>query len=134
MATLITKEEVLSKIEFVKQTMVTDAYPSIYSKDDVIVLLMHLADGLEACEVVEAPTSNTSNVNLQEVENRIKNAVIETINEFDYEEEIELELAWSKQINVSFDTRNLIGQVKDAIDDVMNEYAEEEEEEELQEN
>jgi hypothetical protein len=133
MATLITKEEVLSKIEFVKQTMVTDAYPSIYSKDDVIVLLMHLADGLEACEAAEVPTSNTNNVNLQEVENKIKNAVIEAINDFDYEEEVELELAWSKQINVSFDTRNLIGQVKDAIDDVMNEYAEEEEEE-LQEN
>jgi hypothetical protein len=133
MATLITKEEVLSKIEFVKQTMVTDAYPSIYSKDDVIVLLMHLADGLEACEAAEAPTSNTSNVDLLDVERKIKEAIIETINDFDYEEEIELELAWSKQINVSFDTRNLIGQVKEAIDDVMNEYAEAEEEE-LQEN
>ena len=129
MATLITKEEVLSKIEFVKQTMVTDAYPSIYSKDDVIVLLMHLADGLEACEVAEAPTSNTSNVDLLDVERKIKEAIIETINDFDYEEEIELELAWSKQINVSFDTRNLIGQVKEAIDDVMNEYAEAEVEE-----
>jgi hypothetical protein len=113
--------------------MVTDAYPSIYSKDDVIVLLMHLADGLEACEVAEAPTSNTSNVDLLDVERKIKEAIIETINDFDYEEEIELELAWSKQINVSFDTRNLIGQVKEAIDDVMNEYAEAEEEE-LQEN
>jgi hypothetical protein len=129
MATLITKEEVLSKIEFVKQTMVTDAYPSIYSKDDVIVLLMHLADGLEACEVAEAPTSNTSNVDLLDVERKIKEAIIETINDFDYEEEIELELAWSKQINVSFDTHNLIGQVKEAIDDVMNEYAEAEVEE-----
>lgn len=131
MATLITKEEVLSKIEFVKQTMVTEAYPSIFSKEDVIVLLMHLADGLEACEVAEAATSNTSNINLQDLDRKIKNAIREAVNDFDYEEEIELELSWSKQINVSFDSRNLIGQIDEAIDEVMEEYVEEEEEVEV---
>ena len=130
MATLITKEEVLSKIEFVKQTMVLEAYPSIFTKEDVAVLLMHLADGLDACEVAEAPTSNTSNINLLDVERKIKDAVRNAIDDFDYEEEIELELSWSKQINVSFDSRNLIGQVNEAIDEAMIEYAEEEEVEE----
>ena len=131
MATLITKEEVLSKIDFIKQTMVVDAYPSLFSKEDVLVLLTHLADGMDACE--EA-TSNTHDINLQEIEGKIKQAVEDAIDSYDIEDEVELEIGYSKQIDVTFDCRRLISRVKDSITEEFEQYYEEEVEVEVEEN
>ena len=88
---------------------VIDSYPSIFSKDDVILLI----DRLQR-DVNLIPQSQ-QNINVENLKEEIYQSVRNTIEGFDYDDLVELELGYNRTIDVSFETDGLVREVKDVI-------------------
>lgn len=114
--------------EFINMTKkVHDSFPSIFTKDDVILLLIELEQRVLSHETEEKSTS--INVDVKDLVDRIKDRVQEAIEEYDFEDNTTLDLSYNRQIDVSVETDELIRDCKHEIDGVFEDYLEELEEE-----
>lgn len=110
--------------EFVNMTKkVHDSFPSIFTKDDVVLLLIDLEQRIVSHETEE---STSSGVDVKELVQRIKDSVRESIVDYDFEENIFLDVNHNRQIEISFDTEELVKECKHSINEAVEEYLEEE--------
>jgi hypothetical protein len=83
---------------------------------------------IEVGDVLDDETTS-SNINLEDLQQKVILSVVDAIESFDFEDEIELELSYDKRIDVSFDNDKIIRSIRESITDTFEEFAEVEEEE-----
>lgn len=113
--------EILVKYE----NQVWDSFPSIYTKDDVKRLLNQII--IEVGDVMDEDTT-TDNIELDKLKNIVIGDVVDAIETYDFEDEIELELTYSNQIDVTFNSDKIIRRIKESIHDSFEHFVEVEEE------
>lgn len=113
--------EILVKYE----NQVWDSFPSIYTKDDVKRLLNQII--IEVGDVMDEDTT-TDNIELDKLKNIVIGDVVDAIETYDFEDEIELELTYSNQIDVTFSSDKIIRRIKESIHDSFEHFVEVEEE------
>jgi hypothetical protein len=117
--------EILVKYE----NQVWDSFPSIYTKDDVKKMLNQII--IEVGDVMDDETT-TNNIDLDKLKNIVIGDVVDSIETYDFEDEIELELSYSNQIDITFNSDKIIRRVKESIYDSFEHFVEVEEEEEVE--
>jgi hypothetical protein len=90
-----------------KREFIINAYPSVFSKDDVLRLLSEIQDHFAE--------QNTNKVSLE----RLKENILEIIENCGFEDDIELDINYNRQIEVSLDTSSLIREIKREFDDFV---------------
>ena len=120
------RNEVLAKIEQVKTELVDGAFPSLFSKEDVQILFDHILDAVGGLED-EAPASTPADSMLA-IERSIKENVESVIENFNFEDAIELSIGWSNQIEMDVNVRDLRRELNEAIEEAFQELNEVEEE------
>ncbi len=116
--------------EFVNLTkQVNESFPSIFTKDDVTRLLIELEQRIVSHETEEAIVRQKSNFDVKELVQRIKDSVRESIEDFDFDDAVSLDLTYSNQIEISVEYEELIKDCKHEIDSAVEDYFEEIEEE-----
>ena len=114
--------EILVKYE----NQVWDSFPSIYTKDDLKKMMNQII--IEVGDALDDETTS-SNINLEDLEQKVILNVVDAIESYDFEDEIELELNYDKRIDVSFDKDKLIDGIRESITETFEVFAEVEEEE-----
>ena len=114
--------EILVKYE----NQVWDSFPSIYTKDDIKKMMNQII--IEVGDALDEETTS-SNINLEDLEQKVILNVVDAIESYDFEDEIELELNYDKRIDVSFDKDKLIDGIRESITETFEVFAEVEEEE-----
>ena len=120
---MTTKENVLLVLDLQKSE-VRKSFPSLFSREDVLTIL----DGIE--DQVKSIKSNESvddyvETKLNELVKQIKENVQETIENYDFDGEIEVELSYSREITIEFDSNKLWSEVEDSIRDTTGEFIDE---------
>lgn len=115
--------EILVKYE----NQVWDSFPSIYTKDDIKKMMNQII--IEVGDALDDETTS-SNIDLEDLQQKVILSVIDTIESFDFEDDIELELSYSNQIDITFQSDKIIRSVRESITDTFIEFQEVEEEEE----
>lgn len=100
-----------------KMSEVENAFPSIFSKEDVKGLLRSIQNEVDDQDENEVPG------NLQDLIKEIKEEVSDIISNHDYEDIVELDL-YDKRIEVSIDSSDLRDEVRDAIDSITEKWTE----------
>ena len=122
------RNEVLAKIEQVKTEMVDTAFPSLFSKEDVQIIFAHILDAVSGLED-ETTSSTPDNVELYEaIERKINESIESVVDNFDFDDVVELSIGWGKQIEMDIDVKDLRRELRDAVQGVFQEYNEVEEE------
>jgi hypothetical protein len=122
------RNEVFAKIEQIKTELVDNAFPSLFSKEDVQILFEHILDGLGGLED-ETTSSTPDNVELYEaIERKINESIETVVDNFDFDDVVELSIGWGKQIEMDIDVKDLRRELRDAVQGVFQEYNEVEEE------
>lgn len=124
------RNEVFAKIEQIKAELVDNAFPSLFSKEDVQILFEHILDGLGGLE--DEKPSHTASLVLEAVERKVKENVESVIDNFDIESIIELSIGWSNQIEMDINARQLRNELEESIKDAFEEFNVEEEAEEVE--
>ena len=114
--------EILVKYE----NQVWESFPSIYTKDDIKKMMNQII--IEVGDVLDDETTS-SNINLEDLEQKVILNVVDAIESFDFEDEIELELSYDKRIDVSFDNDKIIRTIRESITETFEVFMEVEEEE-----
>ena len=114
--------EILVKYE----NQVWDSFPSIYTKDDIKKMMNQII--IEVGDVLDDETTS-SNIYLEDLQQKVILNVVDAIESYDFEDEIELELNYDKRIDVSFDKDKLIDGIRESITETFEVFAEVEEEE-----
>lgn len=96
-----------------KMSEVENAFPSIFSKEDVLGLLKTIQN--------EVDDQNGVPGNLKDLIKEIKEEVSDIISNHDYEDIVELDL-YDKRIEVSIDSSDLRDEVRDAIDSITERF------------
>jgi hypothetical protein len=117
--------EILVKYE----NQVWESFPSIYTKDDIKKMMNQII--IEVGDVLDDETTS-SNINLEDLEQKVILNVVDAIESFDFEDEIELEISYDKRIDVSFDNDKIIRSIRESITETFEVFAEVEEEEEVE--
>lgn len=113
--------------EFVNLTkQVNESFPSIFTKDDVTRLLIELEQRIVSHETEEGEVSTSNGVDVKELVKRIHEQVQMTIDDYDFEDNIILDVNYNRQIELSFDTEELVKECKHSINEAVEEYLEEE--------
>lgn len=104
-------------------TKVTESFPSVFSKDDVVTLLNELQHKLisQQGKNGDFDFDGFKTDLIEVIENEIEN--------YDFEDEIELELNYNKTIDVRFDADNLKRAITSSVEiefERVTEVAEEE--------
>jgi len=120
---MTTKENVLLVLGLQKSE-VSKSFPSLFSREDVLTIL----DGIE--DQVKSIKSNESvddyvETKLNELVKQIKENVQDTIENYDFDGEIEVELTHSREIIFEFDSSNLWNEVESSIRDTTEEFIDE---------
>jgi predicted RNA-binding protein Jag len=120
---MTTKENLLLVLDLQKN-QVRESFPSLFSREDVLTIL----DGIE--DQVKSIKSNESvddyvETKLNELVKQIKENVQETIENYDFDGEIEVELSYSREITIEFDSNKLWSEVEDSIRDTTGEFIDE---------
>jgi hypothetical protein len=120
---MTTKENVLLVLDLQKSE-VSKSFPSLFSREDVLTIL----DGIE--DQVKSIKSNESvddyvETKLNELVKQIKENVQDTIENYDFDGEIEVELTHSREIIFEFDSSNLWNEVESSIRDTTEEFIDE---------
>ena len=100
---------------------VKTAYPSIYSKEDVIRLIQDLGTQVNQAE------TNRPNISQQDINgilDEIREGLIEGIKNLDLADFVTLELNYNHQIDIDVDTRALCDNIAEAFDLACSEHAE----------
>jgi len=100
---------------------VKTAYPSIYSKEDVIRLIQDLGTQVNQAE------TNRPNISQQDINgilDEIREGLIEGIKNVDFEEFVTLELNYDNRIDIDVDMRGVCDNIGEAFDLACSEHAE----------
>lgn len=100
-----------------KMSEVENAFPSIFSKEDVKGLLKSIYNEVDDQDEDGVPG------NLQDLIKEIKEEVSDIISNHDYEDIVELDL-YDKRIEVSIDASDLRDEVRDAIENIAEKWTE----------
>ena len=119
------KKENLLEILKTEKNNVNDSFPSIFTKENVITILEGIEDLVMTMETEETEETETSNVDVKELVKRIKESVKDTIENFDFDECVSLELSYSNQIEISVEYEEIIRHCNNEIDDTLENYVEE---------
>jgi len=114
--------EILVKYE----NQVWDSFPSIYTKDDIKKMMNQII--IEVGDALDDETTS-SNIDLEDLQKKVILNVVDAIESFDFEDEIELEISYDKRIDVSFENDKIIRTIRESITDTFIEFEEVEEEE-----
>jgi hypothetical protein len=128
---MIKKENVLQVLNLQKSE-IFESFPSIFSREDVISILEGIEDQIMTMETKGTKTeteTETSNVDVKELVKRIKESVKETIENFDFDECVSLELSYSNQIEINVDYEEIVRHCDNEINESVENYLEEIEEE-----
>ena len=110
-------------------TKVTESFPSVFSKDDVVTLLNELQAKLISQQGKQQGKNGDFDFDgfktdlIEQIENEIDN--------YDFEDETELELNYNKTIEVRFDADNLKRAITSSVETEFERVTEVEEEEEV---
>jgi len=109
-------------------TKVTESFPSVFSKDDVVTLLNELQAKLisQQGKNGDFDFDGFKTDLIEQIENEIDN--------YDFEDETELELNYNKTIEVRFDADNLKRAITQSVETEFERVTEVEEEAEEVEN
>jgi len=116
--------EILVKYE----NQVWDSFPSIYTKDDIKKMMNKII--IEVGDVLDDTTNN--NIDLEDLQQKVILNVVDAIESFDFEDEVELELTYSNQIDITFQSDKIIRSVRESITETFEQFVEVEEEEEVE--
>lgn len=94
---------------------VIESYPSIFSKDDVILLI----DRLQKDVGTITPTVSTEKI--QNLRDELKEGMKDIIDSYDFDGETEVELN-GREITIDFNYRGLRDEIEERIDDVIDEH------------
>ena len=120
---MTTKENVLLVLDLQK-SQVRESFPSIFSREDVLTILDGIEDQVKSIETNESVDGNVE-FKLNELVKHIKENVQDTIENYDFDGEIEIELNHRREITTEFDSSNLWSEVKYTIENTMDEFIEE---------
>jgi len=107
--------EILVKYE----NQVWDSFPSIYTKDDIKKMMNQII--IEVGDALDEETTS-SNIDLEDLQKKVILNVVDAIESFDFEDEIELEISYDKRIDVSFQSDRIIRNVRESISDTFIEF------------
>jgi hypothetical protein len=113
--------EILVKYE----NQVWESFPSIYTKDDIKKMMNQII--IEVGDVLDEDTT-TNNIDLENLKKMVIGDVVDAIETYDFEDEIELELSYSNQIDITFNSDKIIRRVKESIYDSFEHFVGVEEE------
>ena len=116
--------EILVKYE----NQVWDSFPSIYTKDDIKKMMNKII--IEVGDVLDDTTNN--NIDLEDLQQKVILNVVDAIESFDFEDEVELELSYSNQIDITFQSDKIIRSVRESITETFEQFVEVVEEEEVE--
>lgn len=116
--------EILVKYE----NQVWDSFPSIYTKDDIKKMMNKII--IEVGDVLDDTTNN--NIDLEDLQQKVILNVVDAIESFDFEDEVELELTYSNQIDITFQSDKIIRSVRESITETFEQFVEVVEEEEVE--
>lgn len=94
---------------------VIESYPSIFSKDDVILLIDRIQKD------VRTNTPKVSTEKIQNLRDELKEGMKEIIDSYDFDGETEVELN-GREITIDFNYRGLRDEIEERIDDVIDEH------------
>ena len=116
---------ILSKYE----NQVWESFPSAYTKDDIKKMMNQII--IEVDEVLE---KESNDIDLDDLQGKIITSVVDVIESFDFEDEVELELNYNNQIDISFDNDSIIRNVRESINEIFDDFTfvEDEETEEVE--
>jgi hypothetical protein len=117
--------DILTKYE----NQVWNSFPSVYTKDDIKKMMNEII--IEVDEVLE---KESTDIDLDDLQQKIITSVVDTIESFDFEDEIELELNYGNQIDITFENDKIIRSVRETINETFSDFTfvEEEETEEVE--
>lgn len=110
---VVTTEEIFHKVRM----EVIESYPSVYSKDDVILLI----DRIQR-EVGNINGGKMTQDSWGRLRTQIEGKIIEVCNDFDFDGTIDVELNYNRQIEVLFDPRDLRNELVEAVDGVITDF------------
>jgi hypothetical protein len=105
-------QKVIEKFE----TKVHESYPSMYSKDDVIYLLHLLSEEINTLPNVKP----LLDIDIEEFKEDVIDRVEKIIDNFDFEDNVELEIRSGREIDVSFDSSSLMDEIRDDISEYFD--------------
>lgn len=105
---------------------VSDAYPSIFTKDDVIKLLINIQNILAEDEVKASENtpilSDLRDRILIDLKYTLSEESKTVINQHDFESNAVFEINYGNQLNVEFDTDVLKEEMEERLDLIVNEF------------
>ena len=100
---------------------VNTAYPSIYSKEDVIRLIQDLSTQVNQAET-NRPSLTQEDVN--GILDEVREGLIEGVKNLDLADFVTLELNYNHQIDIDVDMRGVCDNIAEAFDLACSEHAE----------
>jgi hypothetical protein len=120
---MTTKENVLLVLDLQKSE-VRKSFPSLFSREDVLTILDGIEDQVKSIKSNESVDGDVES-KLNELVKQIKENVQDTIENYDFDGEIEVELTHSREIIFEFDSSNLWNEVESSIRDTTEEFIDE---------
>jgi predicted transcriptional regulator len=120
---MTTKENVLLVLDLQKSE-VSKSFPSLFSREDVLTILDGIEDQVKSIKSNESVDGDVES-KLNELVKQIKENVQDTIENYDFDGEIEVELTHSREIIFEFDSSNLWNEVESSIRDTTEEFIDE---------
>jgi len=93
---------------------VNAAYPSVYTKEDVIVLIKDIQAGVEDADQARAPFDIV-------ILEGIKQSLLEGVSNIDFENCVALELNYDNRIDINIDERAILNEVEESFDIAVDE-------------
>lgn len=98
---------------------VNRAYPSIYTKEDVVKLLENLQFVIETVEEERKVAASIPYEDIIETLSDIKVAIRNHVKEMDFAEFVELELGYDNQIEIHVDQRGIEEDIEAAFEEIV---------------
>ena len=105
-------QKVIEKFE----NKVLNSHPSIYSQDDVVHLLHLLSEEIHTLPNVKP----LLDIDIEEFKEDVIDRVEKIIDNFDFEDNVELEIRSGREIDVSFDSSSLVDEIRDDISEFFD--------------
>lgn len=95
-------------------TKVNEAYPSIFTKDDVVKLINDLKFAAER-ELAETSTLNKDAID------RIRELLIEGVRNIDFSDFVELSMDYDNRVEINFDDHQCAKEIEGCFDEAVDE-------------
>lgn len=102
---------------------VSEAFPSIYTKDDVVKLLINIKNILENVE--PSPSPANFGAKLENFQDEVTTTIRRRISQYDYDDSVNLELRNHNEIYYEVDTDGVEYDVESAIEEMFNDFKKE---------